>query len=69
MSPGIWAHKNSASHTPLFDRFGGIVILCMQGTLLAQLLIPGSIFASAIADDLTIHGNLVIELGLEVAGL
>lgn len=57
MSRGIWTHKMSTMHTPLFDRFGGIVILCMMGTLLAQLLIPGSIFASAIVDYLKAHSE------------
>jgi hypothetical protein len=53
MSRGIFTHKQSKDrHTPLFDRCGWIVILCMQATILAQLLIPGSIFVSSIGDYL-----------------
>ena len=53
MSRGLFTHKQSKDrHTPLFDRCGWIVILCMQATILAQLLIPGSIFVSSIGDYL-----------------
>jgi hypothetical protein len=67
MSRGIWSHQKSALNTPLFDRFGWIVILCMQGTLLAQLLIPGSIFYSAFYDNLDAHGEW-LERDPEKAG-
>lgn len=58
MSRGIWTHKQSKDrHTPLFDRCGWIVILCMQATILAQLLIPGAIFVAYIVDYLKALGE------------